>query len=150
MTLNESIVEEAALNWFEELGYTKAHGPYLAPGEPESEREGFDAVVLVGRLRAAIWRLNADIPDEAKDEALRQVLRVATPSLIQTNRAFHTMLRDGVAVEYQRPDGTIAGGHVRLLDYVDVNANDWLVVNQYTVIEGQHKMKMASSASSRW
>ena len=141
MTLNEATVEEAALTWFEALGYTKAHGPRMAPGEAESERATFNAVVLEGRLREAIWRLNADIPDEAREEALRKVLRVATPSLIQTNRAFHKMLRDGVEVEYPRPDGTIAGGHVRLVDYVDLNANDWLAVNQFTVIEGQHNRR---------
>jgi type I site-specific restriction-modification system R (restriction) subunit len=65
-------------------------------------------------LRDAIRRLNPAIPGEAQEEALRKVLRVATPSLTQTNRAFHRMLRDGVPVEYPRPDGSIAGDHVRL------------------------------------
>jgi type I restriction enzyme R subunit len=66
---------------------------------------------------------------------------VATTSLVQTNRAFHRMLRDGVPVEYPRPDGSIAGDHVRLVDFGDVRANDWLVVNQFTVIEGQHNRR---------
>lgn len=60
-------------------------------------------MVLVGRLRDAIRRLNPHIPDDALDEAGRKVLRVGTPSLTQTNRAFHKMLRDGVAVEYPHP-----------------------------------------------
>jgi type I restriction enzyme R subunit len=72
---------------------------------------------------------------------LRKVLRVGTPSLTQTNRAFHRMLRDGVPVEYPRPDGSIAGDHVRLVDFSDVRANDWLAVNQFTVIEGQHNRR---------
>ena len=63
------------------------------------------------------------------------------PSLVQTNRAFHRMLRDGVPVEYPRPDGSIAGDHVRLVDFADVRANDWFVVNQFTVIEGQHNRR---------
>jgi type I restriction enzyme R subunit len=138
MSLNESIVEEAALEWFGELGYAVGHGPHLAPGEPAAERNSFSEVVLVGRLRAAIRRLNFSIPEEAREEALRKVLRVGTPSLTQTNRAFHRMLRDGVPVEYPRPDGSIAGDHVRLVDFGDVRANDWLAVNQFTVIEGQH------------
>ena len=141
MILNESIVEEAALEWFGELGYAVGHGPHLAPGEPAAERDSFSEVVLVGRLREAIRRLNPAIPDEAREEALRKVLRVGSPSLTQTNRAFHRMLRDGVPVEYQRPDGSIAGDHARLVDFGDVRANDWLAVNQFTVIEGQHKRR---------
>jgi type I restriction enzyme R subunit len=137
MSLNESIVEDAALEWFGELGYAVGHGPHLAPGEPAAERDSFGEVVLVGRLREAIRRLNPAVPEEAREEALRKVLRVATTSLVQTNRAFHRMLRDGVPVEYARPDGSIAGDHVRLLDFFDVRSNDWLVVNQFTVIEGQ-------------
>jgi len=141
MSLNESIVEDAALTWFGELGYAVGHGPDLAPGEPAAERDGFGDVVLVGRLREAIWRLNLAIPEEAREEALRKVLRVGTPSLTRTNRAFHRMLRDGVPVEYPRPDGSIAGDHVRLVDFGDVRANDWLAVNQFTVIEGQHNRR---------
>jgi type I restriction enzyme, R subunit len=141
MSLNESIVEEAALEWFGELGYAVGHGPHLAPGEPAAERDSFGEVVLVGRLREAIRRLNLAIPEEAREEALRKVLRVGTPSLTQTNRAFHRMLRDGVPVEYPRADGSIAGDHVRLVDFGEANANDWLVVNQFTVIEGQHNRR---------
>ena len=141
MNLNESIVEDAALEWFGDLGYPVGHGPHLAPGEPAAERDSFGEVVLVGRLREAIRRLNPAIPEEAREEALRKVLRVGTPSLTQTNRAFHRLLRDGVPVEYPRPDGSIAGDHVRLVDFGDVRANDWLAVNQFTVIEGQHNRR---------
>lgn len=94
--LNESIVEEAALSWFAELGYTVAHGPHLAPGEPAAERDSFGDVVLVGRLRDAIGRLNPTIPADAREEALRKVLRVGTPALVQTNRSFHVPMRNGV------------------------------------------------------
>jgi type I restriction enzyme R subunit len=141
MTFNESVVENAALEWFECLGYQVGHGPDLAPGEPASERDSYADVVLVGRLQEAIRRLNPTIPDEAREEALRKVLRVGTPSLTQTNRAFHQLLRDGVPVEYQRTDGSIAGDHARLVDFGDVFANDWVAVNQFTVIEGQHNRR---------
>src|SRR5262245_4848222 len=116
MPLDESTVETAALTWFKELGYTVAYGLHIAPGEPAAERDLFTEVVLASRLRSAIERLNPAIPEEAREEALRKVLRVATPSLVQTNRAFHRMLRDGVPVEYRRPDDSIAGDSVRLMD----------------------------------
>ncbi len=84
MSLNESIVEDAALEWFGELGYAVGHGPHLAPAELAAERDSFGEVVLVGRLREAIQRLNPAIPEEAREEALRKVLRVETPSLTQS------------------------------------------------------------------
>ena len=141
MTLNESAVEEAALSWFADLGYAIANGMHLAPGEPASERNSFGDVVLIGRLRETIRRLNPQIPADARDEALRKVLRVGTPSLLQTNRAVHRMLRDGVEVEYTRADGSIAGDHARLIDFADPLANDWLAVNQFTVIEAQRNRR---------
>ena len=141
MSLTESIVEDAALTWFGELGYGVGHGPHMAPGEAAAERESFGDVVLVGRLRAAMRKINPMIPDEAREEALRKVLRVATPSLVQTNRTFHRMLRDGVDVEFARPDGSTKHDKVWLLDFADPEANDWLAVNQFTVIEGQHNRR---------
>ena len=141
MSLNESIVEDAALSWFEELGYSIGHGPHMAPGEPAAERESFSDVVLAGRLREAIWRLNPAIPEEAREDALRKVLRIGTPSLTQTNRNFHAMLRDGVPVEYRRADGSIAGDHAQLLDFNIAKNNDWLAVNQFTVIESQNNRR---------
>jgi type I restriction enzyme R subunit len=140
-TLTESIVEDAALTWFGELGYAVGHGPQMAPGEPAAERESFGEVVLVGRLREALRRLNPAIPEEAREEALRKVLRVGTPSLVQTNRAFHKLLRDGVDVEYARSDGSTKHDKAWLVDFSDVRANDWLAVNQFTVIEGQHNRR---------
>ncbi len=134
MNLNESIVEDAALEWFGELGYSVGHGPLIAPGEPAAERDSFGDIALAGRLREAIRRLNPAIPEEAREDALRKVLRAGTPVLTQTNRAFHQMLRDGVPCEYSRADGSIAGDQVRLVDFTDVQANDWLAVNHFVAL----------------
>ncbi|HWL64261.1 MAG TPA: type I restriction endonuclease subunit R [Steroidobacteraceae bacterium] len=141
MSLNEFTVEDVALEWFEDLGYDVERGSRIAPGEPEAERDSFGEVVLVGRLRDAIRRFNGSIPEEAREDALRKILRVATPSLTQTNRVFHTFLRNGVPVEYPRPDGGIAGDNLKLIDFGDVQANDWYAVNQFTVIEGHHNRR---------
>ena len=141
MTLHESDLEKLALIWFEELGYKRGHGPAMAPGEPAAERMTFDEVVLVGRLREAIWGLNPSIPADAREDALRKVVRLGAGALVTGNRDFHRMLRDGVEVEYRRPDGSVAGDHVRLLSFDDPAENDWLVVDQFTVIEGQHNRR---------
>jgi len=140
-SLTETVVEDAALTWFTELRYATAQAPHLAPGEIATERTSFADVVLVGRLRDAIARLNPTIPSDAREEALRKVLRHDAPSLVGNNRAFHRMLRDGVSVEYRRDDGSIAGDHVRLIDFDNPDANDWLAVNQFTVIEGQNNRR---------
>ena len=116
MTLSESTIESATLDWLGSLGYSVGHGPDFAPGGAGGERDAFTDVVLVGRLRDAVERLNAGVPAEAREEAVRKVLRIATPSLVHTNRVFQAMLRDGVEVEYPRADGSIAGDRVRLDD----------------------------------
>jgi len=88
MSLNESIVEDAALQWFVELGYTLGHGPHLAPGEPAAERDSFGEVVLVGRLPEAIRRLSPAIPEEASARALPADRRatLANSATVQTRR----------------------------------------------------------------
>jgi type I restriction enzyme R subunit len=140
-TLNESAVEQAALSWFGGLGYTLANALHLAPGEMAMGRSSFADVVLVGRLADAVARLNPAIPNDVREEALRKVQRHDAPSLVGNNRAFHHMLRDGVPVEYRRDDGSIAGDNVRLIDFHNPDANDWLAVNQFTVIEGQNNRR---------
>jgi type I restriction enzyme R subunit len=138
MTVTEDTVEQAAIEWFEELGYAYLAGPSIAPGEPGAERDSYGDVVLQAWLTAAIDRLNPKIPAAAREDALRKVLRVEGPSLIQANRLFHKMLVAGVDVEYPRGDGTIKGDHVRLVDFESPGNNEFHVVNQFTVTEGTH------------
>jgi type I restriction enzyme R subunit len=139
--LTEFHVEEATLAWFGELGYTVLHGPDIAPGEPLAERETYGQVVLAARLRRKLADLNPHIPADALDEAARKLTRPASPSLINNNRLFHRMLVDGVEVEYRRADNSIAGDRARLVDFDEPDNNDWLAVNQFTVIEGQHNRR---------
>jgi type I restriction enzyme R subunit len=138
--LSESEVETAALAWLEGLGYAVAHGPQIAAGEPGAERSdpGYRDVVLEGRLRQALARLNPELPPEALEDAYRKLTRPDAPSLLERNRAVHRMLVDGVTVEYRRKDGSIAGAQARVIDFEAPLENDWLAVNQFTVSEGQH------------
>jgi type I restriction enzyme R subunit len=140
-SLTESEVELAALDWFQRLGYAALFGPEIAPGEAGAERASFGDVLLVQRLRDAIDRLNPTIPDEAREDAFRRVVRPGCPTLIANNRAFHKMLRDGVEVEYTGEGGMLRGDRVALIDYENPDNNDWLAVNQFTVIEGQHNRR---------
>jgi type I restriction enzyme R subunit len=134
----ESTVEQAALAWLESLGYTITHGPDIAPGELAAERQDYGQVVLEDRLRQALAALNPDLPTEALDDAFRKLTRPEGPTPEARNRALHRHLVDGVTVEYRRADGSIAGGQVRVFDFAEPDANDWLAVNQFTVAEAKH------------
>lgn len=137
----ESTVEEAALSWFGEMDYALLAGPDIAPDQLAAERAGFAEVVLAARLKAALRRLNPNIPAEALEDAFRKITIAQSPSLLANNRTFHRMLIEGVEVEYRRPDGSIGGDRVWLINFNDPDANDWLAVNQFTVIEGQHNRR---------
>jgi len=139
--LTESIVEQAAIDWFRGLGYQYLPGPDIACDGPYPERESYADVLLVDRLRSALDRLNPDIPAEALEDAFRKVTRPDSPSLIVNNRQFHKMLTEGVDVEYRNEEGRIVGDKVWLVDFADSERNDWLVVNQFTVIEGQQNRR---------
>lgn len=137
----ESIVEDAALSWFDELDYPFLPGLQIAPGELAAERSTFNETFLPSRLRAALRALNPALPQEALDEAFRKITIPQHPSLVVSNRAFHRTLVDGIAVECRRKDDSIGAEIVRLIDFEDPDANDWLVVNQFTVIEGHHNRR---------
>ena len=97
--------------------------------------------MLAGRLRAALARLNPELPAAAQDDAFRKLTRPDKPTLVANNHALHRLLVDGVTVEYTRRDGSIAGAQARVLDYDDPDANDWLAVNQFTVVESKRNRR---------
>ncbi len=130
----ESEVEQVALDILSELKYKVIYGPDIAPDGSKPERRSYADVILVDRLREAIDRFNPEIPAEAKDEAVKRILRTESPDLVINNHYFHKMLVDGVDVEY-RKDGRIAGDKVWLFDFDKVDENEFLAVNQFTVIE---------------
>tara|TARA_E500000318_G_scaffold46112_2_gene43522 strand:+ start:8621 stop:11743 length:3123 start_codon:yes stop_codon:yes gene_type:complete len=132
---NEDVVEQASLAWFEGLGYSIAHGPEIAPQSAGSERADYSEVLLVDRLRNALFTLNPDVPAECLEGVIRQLQRPDQPTLIENNRTFHSLLRDGVDVEYRLPDGSSKGDKIWLFDFENPDRNDWLVVNQFTVVE---------------
>ena len=140
-TIAESHVEEATMDWLASLGYAVAHGPDISPDGATPERENYTQVVLTARLRAALARLNPHLEPETLDFVVRRVLQAEMPSLVEENRRLHRMLVEGVDVEVSRPDGSIGGETARLVDFADVVSNDWLVVNQFTVIEGQNQRR---------
>jgi type I restriction enzyme R subunit len=137
-SFTESVVEEATLEWFGALGYSVLAGPSIAPDESEAERETYQDVVLEGRLRDALQRLNPGVPPEALEEAFRKLTRISSPQLIDANQELHAYLVNGVPSEFLRSDGTIGYDSIRVLDFDQPGNNDWLALNQFTVIESGH------------
>jgi type I restriction enzyme R subunit len=134
--LVEQDIEDAALEILQELGYKVVYGPEIAPDGSKPERAKWDDVILVERLKDAIDRLNPDIPKEAKEDALKKVLRASSHKLVQNNKTFHKYLTTGVEVEY-RKNGRIKGDIVQLFDFNKPKNNEFLAINQFTIIENK-------------
>ncbi|MBA8735809.1 type I restriction endonuclease subunit R [Chromobacterium violaceum] len=134
--MTEDQLEQETLCWLTEIGYTQLFGPDLAPEGNSPERTDYRQVLLLERLRGAIARLNPTIPLVAREDALRQVQDLGIPALLSANRRFHQLLVGGVPVEYQK-DGETRGDFVRLVDWANPAANEWLAVNQFS-IKGPH------------
>jgi len=132
--LGENTLEITALEWLSSIGWHTAFGPDISPDGTAPERDDYDRVVLIERLKTALVNINPKIPPDAIDEAIRKINLTESPSLIENNRRFHRMLTDGVDVSY-RHDGREIHDKVWLLDLEDIENNDWLAVNQFTVIE---------------
>ncbi len=133
---SENTLEQTTLDWFESLGWQTAFGPNISPDGLSCERKDYDHVVLEDRLRTTLHDINPNIPYSALDDALRKITRTESPSLIENNRRFHRFLTDGVDVSYM-DDGREVFDKVWLLDLADLENNDWLVVNQFTVVENR-------------
>jgi type I restriction enzyme R subunit len=136
----ESVVEQAAIEWLDELGWKCVSGPILAPEGEAPERANYRSVVLEGRLRAALARINDQLPPDVIDEVARKVLRLDSPSLEENNHAFHKMVREGIVVQVKKAAG-VRGDIAWLFDHDDPDKNDWLVVNQLTVVEGNNNRR---------
>ncbi|AKA25095.1 type I restriction endonuclease subunit R [Pseudomonas chlororaphis] len=137
--MTEDQLEQETLGWLEEVGYTHLYGPDIAPDGEHPERDHYRQVVLVERLRSAIAKLNPKVPPTAREDALKQVLELGLPVQLSANRLFHRLLVSGVPVQYQK-DGETRGDFVRLIDWAEVKANDWLAINQFR-IQGPKKLR---------
>jgi type I restriction enzyme R subunit len=134
MRLTESKIENFAIELLENLGYEYIYGPTIDPESEKPERQSYSDVILEERLRHAVYTLNPSMPEAAKDQAIREVMHIASPELINNNETFHHYLTDGISVVFQR-DGITRGGQVWLVDFKHPENNEFLVVNQFTVRE---------------
>ncbi len=135
--MTEDQLEQEALGWLADVGYQYRYGPELAPDGSTPERSDYRQVLLVERLRQAVAALNPNVPQAARDDAVKQVVDLGTPVLLAANRQFHRLLVTGVPVQYQR-DGETRGDFVKLVDWSAPARNEWLAVNQFSITGPHH------------
>ncbi|HHD7473029.1 TPA: type I restriction endonuclease subunit R [Klebsiella oxytoca] len=139
--LSEAAVEQALLEQFLTLGYSIQREEDIGPDGHHPERESHHEVVLKKRLVESVARLNPSLPEDARQDAIRQVIQTELPSLLEENRRLHKLMIEGVDVEYYADDGTLTAGKVKLIDVEFPELNDWLAVNQFVVIAGNYKRR---------
>ncbi len=101
----EDELEQATLEWFQELHYETVFAPELSPGGDYPERSDYSDVILEERLKDALRRINPGLPQEALDDALHQIFVPLNPALIDNNRIFQKMVTDGVNATFRATDG---------------------------------------------
>ncbi|HWD39616.1 MAG TPA: type I restriction endonuclease subunit R [Fimbriimonas sp.] len=132
----DSLAEQPALQWLGELGWEVEHGPDRGPEGSVPERESWSDVVLASRLRSAVDRLNPDLPDDAVEHVVQQVLAVSSPNVVEDHADFHRLLVDRVPLSYVDAQGVERSTRARVVDFEEPDENDFLALNQFTVIVG--------------
>lgn len=132
--ITESTIESFAIELLTQLGYEYLYAPEIAPDSENAERDSFQQVLLVSRLQTAVKRINPSIPVEVQNEALKEIQRIASPDLLANNEVFHRFLTEGVPVS-KRVDGDDRGDRVWLIDFKNPSNNDFIVANQFTILE---------------
>lgn len=138
--ITENIIEESAIEQLKSLGWEYANGKELSPEGLFCERENFAQIVLINRLRTAITKINPHVPGNAQESAIQKVLRIYSPDLLFNNEEFHRMLVEKVKIPYQE-NGYERSHEVALIDFENVANNQFLVVNQYTIIENNQNKR---------
>lgn len=140
-TFNESYVEEAAIQWFQELGYTYLFGPDIGPNGDYSLRKSYFDVILEEELLEAMSLLNNDIPDIVLKDALNQLKNIEKFTLVEKNKYLHKMVTNGISVSFQDNEGVIKYRQVKIIDFDNLENNNYSVSSQFTVLEGQKEKR---------
>lgn len=131
----ESNLEDATLEWFDELGYELVFAPDIAPDGEYKEREDYSDVILDDRLKEALSRINQKMPDDALEAAFRQITVPQSPSLIMNNKAFQKMITDGIDVQVKQVDASYRTEKIYVFDFEKPLNNEFMVANQFTIVE---------------
>lgn len=138
--ITENIIEESTIEILQSMGWEYANGKQISPEGLFCERENYQQILLTNRLRTAIAKINPDIPADAQEAAVQKVLRIYSPVLLHNNEEFHKFLVEKVKIPYQQ-NGYERSHEVALIDFEITGNNQFLVVNQYTIIENNQNKR---------
>ena len=138
--ISENHIELLAIERLQALGYSYVYGPEIACDSDTPERDNFEQVLLLQRLKHAVLKINPGIPATAQEEAIKAIQRIASPEMLANNESFHRLLTEGIPVSTQ-VDGNERGERVWLIDFNNPLNNEFLVVNQFTIIENNHNKR---------
>lgn len=138
--ITENNIETFAIDTLESLGWDYVYGLAIAPGAEQEERESFEQVILIERLRKQLAIINCEIPDSAREQAISKILGLYSPDLLSNNEEFHQFLIEKIKIPYQQ-DGYQRSHEVALIDFENIENNEFLVINQFTVIENNQNKR---------
>ncbi len=138
--MTENAIEQYTIDLMGRLGYQYVYAPDIAPDGNAPERESYSQVLLLGRLRKAIKRINDHLPHDVQEHAIKEIQRIASPDLVANNKAFHKYLTEGVPVS-KNVEGYERGDRLWLIDFEHPDNNDFLVANQFTVVENNNNKR---------
>jgi len=132
--INENtLAEQPVIEWLRDLGYEALFSAELAPGGAFMERDDYSNVVLESRLKRALKRINPKLPDEALDRTAKRIIKYEHQDIELGNKKMYEMLTRGVKVDVKDEKGETRGKIVKPIDFENIDNNEFLVVNQYTV-----------------
>lgn len=138
LKFDEETLELATLEILEGLGYEHIKGPDISPGGEHPERESYSDVILQDIVKNALFKINKHLPQEALDEAYRQIIAFNSPSLEENNKHFHNLMVNGIDVSFKE-NGEDRTKKAYIMDFENIKNNDFIAVNQFTVIEEENK-----------
>ncbi|TYB30552.1 MAG: type I restriction endonuclease subunit R [Candidatus Mcinerneyibacterium aminivorans] len=135
---NESSIEEAVIEWFKELGYTYIDPEKTSPEEKNSLRNNYEEVIFKERLKDSLFRINRKVPSKVIETAFKKISFPESPDFVINNKKFQNMITDGIDIEYRTEKGQLRTEKVWVFDHENINKNDWIVTNQFTVVEDRN------------
>ncbi len=140
MNLTENTIEQSFIEQLISQGYTYYNGTEISPISNNPQRESFSSVILEQHFKNSLKKLNPTLPESARVEAYQKVINLGTEDIMENNERFHTLLTNGVTVEYNK-DGRTKGINVKLLDVENPENNNFWVVNQLVVKENNNEKR---------
>lgn len=138
--MNENTIERSLIDQLVGQDYTYHNGTDISPIGSNPQRESFTSVLLENQFKESLKKLNPTLSESARLEAYQKVINLGTEDIMENNERFHTLLTNGVTVEYTK-EGRTKGINVKLLDVENPENNNFWVVNQLVVKENNNEKR---------